>query len=317
MATPSPVSAEPGVFAPAGSLSFDPWELVTSLEWSPGGRYLVAAAGGSLVWVDGESQAIATTVDLGPLTHGLAFSPDGETLAAASHDGQVRLWSTGQAGLAGDPLAWPAHKKGANQAAFSADGRYLATGGNDAMVRIWDLQSGEVVQEIIGGTFAVPGLSVDGNGESLYIVNGNLVRVREVAGGRMSASLRTPEDANLFSLSLSPGGTMAAAGDAQGRVWLWTLPAGGEVEADRRFEAETPAQIGLVWSLDFNPDGSLLAASYADGHLRIWDTAAGTLLADIDAHQGAAAAVRFSPDGSRAASGGLDGLLHFWAVNPP
>lgn len=300
------------VFGEAGSLVFEPWEMITSLAWSPDGVLLAAGVGDTLALVSTGPFELASRTRLGPLTHSLAFTSAGPTLAAASHDGQVRLWSLDGSILPEDVRTWAAHKKGANQVAFSPDGRYLASGGNDAMVRVWDLESGEAVQEIIGGTFAVPGLAFDSTGENLYIVNGDLARVRTVAEGRMKATLHPAEKANLYSLALNDSDSLAAAGDAQGRIWLWSLPASNEVEASGVLQMGT-ASGGLVWSLDFSPDGKLLAAAYADGHIRIWDPK-GELLADLAAHQKPATVVRFSPDGHLAASGGLDGLLRLWRV---
>lgn len=313
--SPPPVIAVENAseLAPAASLRFEPWEMVTALSWSPEGRVLAAAVGSELVWIDPAGFSVLSRSPVGPLTHGLAFAPDGSRLAAASHDGQTRLWKLAPGAREGEQeRAWEAHKRAANQAAFSPDGRLLATGGSDAMVRIWDLETGEAVQAIIGGTFAVPGLAFDASGEQLFIVNGSLVRVRVTADGRMSAALHPDEQANLYSLAVQ--GQSAAAGDASGRIWLWNLPAEKEVLAAGVLELSGSASPGLVWSLAFSPDGSLLAAAYGDGHLRLWNPSTGALLADLAAHTRPAAALAFSPDGRLLASGGLDGEIVFWAI---
>jgi WD40 repeat protein len=65
---------------------------------------------------------------------GLAFSPDGQTLAAACDDAKIRLWdpSTGQVILGLD-----GHAQRVNAVAFSPDGGTLASASHDGAVKLW------------------------------------------------------------------------------------------------------------------------------------------------------------------------------------
>ena len=74
---------------------------------------------------------------------GLAFSPDGKTIASASADGTVRLWETSTGKPVGRPLT--GHTGPVNGVAFSADGRTVASAGADQTVRLWEASTGKPI----------------------------------------------------------------------------------------------------------------------------------------------------------------------------
>jgi len=114
-------------------------EEVVDMAFSPDGSLLATASrnGFLRLW---DTASGRTSRSLGTLAGGasrVAFSPDGERLAAASpKDPVVRLWDV-KSGREIDRLE--GHHPGVRCLAFAPDGRRLATGSFDTTVLIWRL----------------------------------------------------------------------------------------------------------------------------------------------------------------------------------
>jgi WD40 repeat protein len=97
---------------------------------------------------------------------GIAFSPDGRTLAAAAFDGNVVLWDTHTRTPIGQPLN--GHHGPANAVAFSPDGRTLAAGMFDGTVLLWDTRTHTPLgQPLNGHQGVVNGVAFSPDGRSI------------------------------------------------------------------------------------------------------------------------------------------------------
>ena len=124
-----------------------------------------------------------------------------------------------------------------------------------------------------------------------------------VAGTRI-ATLADVGGKGVRALAFGPGGLLAA-GDANGRIYLWHTatgkPAGFLVD---------PASDG-VDAVAFGP-GGLLAAADANGSAYLWDTATGKVATTVtDPASKGVSSVAFSPGGTLA-TGDENGRIYLW-----
>jgi WD40 repeat protein len=309
--TPLPVSVTPlpgqDGSAFVKEIAFNSWELVLELAWSPDGRLLAISAGEQIHLIDPSTVTILRTLEGGVWSPGLAFNRQSTRLASASRDGHVSVWdpASGQR-----LIEIPAHNKSANSVAFHPSLDWLATSGNDGMARLWDFNRGEKVGEMIGGSFGVPAIAFSPDGKSLALVNGDIVRLRDITSGRFVQTLRS--ETPLYSAAFNPDGSLLAAGSSTGTITLWDVASGQQAGV----YLIPGGNAGLVWEVGFSPDGEHVAAVSADGRLSIWETAGGALIKSIQAHTLAASSLAYSPDGEQIATGGLDAIVRIWSSGP-
>jgi WD40 repeat protein len=70
---------------------------------------------------------------------GVAFSPDGKFLAAASLDGSLRLWNTSSFAA----IAHSGNNPPMYDIAFSPDGQSVLTGAGGGEVSLWRIQANQ------------------------------------------------------------------------------------------------------------------------------------------------------------------------------
>jgi WD40 repeat protein len=140
---------------------------------SADGRRLAAAGDSAvvLVWDTDEGKLLrqmnvgsVNEYILGRSVFALAFSPDGEQVAAGSYLGVIRLFDV-KAGR--EQLAISAHGDQVVCLAFSPDGRRMASASRDRTVKLWDTTSGQEVVSFRGLTAAVSALAFGPEGSCL------------------------------------------------------------------------------------------------------------------------------------------------------
>lgn len=113
-------------------------DLVTSIAWSPDGRYLASASldGTVQVWEAASARPCFPSLQHQCPVRVVAWSPDGARLASAGADGSLRIWNASE----GDQprVASVGYEGALTTLAWSPDGSCLLSGGADGMVCLWD-----------------------------------------------------------------------------------------------------------------------------------------------------------------------------------
>ncbi|MBV9532220.1 MAG: c-type cytochrome [Bradyrhizobium sp.] len=228
-------------------------DAVNAVAFLKGGRMASAGADGRIaVWTAGRQQPDQIFEGHRAPVVGLAVSPDGVTLASASWDHTVRLWSLAD----GAQRVLEGHTQNVNGVAFAPDGSSLVSVGYDFATRIWPLAGG--TPETITLASPINAVAVAPDGEIATGGADGKLRFLTLEGKQTGEVKVGPTP--ITALALSADGTLIAAAGVGGTVAV--------IARKTRTVARTlVGSASPVWSLAFLPDNTLLSGG-ADGTIR-------------------------------------------------
>jgi WD40 repeat protein len=263
----------------------------------------------------------------------LAFSPDGQTLAAGI-GGTIWLWDvkTGKQRLA----IRKAHGNEVSSLAFLIEGTLISGGyrlvdagkvdGQRSVrgvgeLRFWDPTTGKKLRDLTtdGPDKRGCGLAVSRNGEVLAFSFRDEIRLWDLRSRKLLRKLtdyQNPYPQGAHDLMFSPNSKRLAAvmGDNVVRIW--------DTTSGRRLLSYPEAHRTGIDSVAYSPDGRLAATGGRDGVVRLWDVATAKEVGKLRFGDGAISGVEvvaFSADGRTVAAGGYEfsdlkypGWLKLW-----
>ena len=288
------------------------------LSWNPNAHILATSTTdfvhqNAMLWdaTTGNRQA---ALRAGAQIIGLAWSPDGTTLATGSWDKTATLWNaeTGKR-----LMTLRGHTGKIFAVAWSPDGNTLATGADDNLVILWDARSGQARSTLKGHTTRVVDVGWSPDGKTLASGSDRSTLLWDLASENPRATLSgmwprwSPDGKNLATV----------VGDT---TIIWDPTTATERAKLRSNEND-------IWCLAWSPDGKTLATGSGDegGFWRglmpdrilgpgsaaiLWDATTFKARFKLIGHRHHIESLAWSPDGRNLATASWDQSVIIWDV---
>lgn len=256
------------------------WAIQKHTIYSAGLR-----AAKTLKWLEANGQVQPVAVQ------SIAFSPNGQQLAAVAHNlPTVKVWSVA-AGTIVHQLSGTAAMK---LVRFSPDGKWIAALGEDRSISLWQAETG-ALQVKLQQTSPINSLQFSPNGQFLLAAGedrtAQVWQLESPIAGTLKLSstkiLRHPEA--VYEASFSPSGRWITTLDKEGNVRVWDWQSGELQHLPNLAQASSAnfllsahqvtakTVIPPMKQIEFSPDEQMLATIDSNRHVWLWNTQSGQL----------------------------------------
>jgi WD40 repeat protein len=304
---------------------------VASVAFSPDGKSFVTGGlevtgddvqrGSAQIWKMEGKELVQIGKDLqhNLPVEGVAFSPDGNTVATASQDRTIRFWDAKTAQPVGQQLTL---EHAAWAVAYSPDGKYLLTGSGGlkqsvGSAQLWNVADGKPAGPPLPHQDIVSSVAFSPDGQTL--LTGSWDRTARLWDATTGKPIGVPllHQGPVCAVAFTPDGKLVATASGDGNVRFWDVATGRVTGAAIPHPAEARA-------IAFSRDGKLLVTGGGElipqrqgpprmaGALRFWTTGGRPdLVLDL---KNRVFCVALDPEGKKLATGSADNLVRLWDV---
>lgn len=255
--------------------------------------------------------------------HSVAYSPDGNTVAAGGMDSAVRLWDTQSRGrkatLAG-------HTSTVETVVYSPDGKTIVTAGGwtGTTVRLWAAVTGES-KAVLTGYAPINAMAYSPDGETLATggkYRENSLQLWDTRTMDRKTTFTEHADGTLSSIVYSPdGNTIVAVNSSDNTVRLWNAKTGkhkATFKPVNEFRLSRADRAYNISSVAYSPDGQTIAAvggyfKQNKGTVSLWHVQAEKSKIIYEGPD-YISSVAYSPDGRTIATGSWNGKIQVWHI---
>ncbi|MGD0553504.1 MAG: hypothetical protein ABSA93_00850 [Streptosporangiaceae bacterium] len=273
---------------------------------------------------DMPSRRLIATLPAGPeIVTYLAFSPNGQTLAAAvnTSPATVEMWNVPQHRQIG--VIAPSQAEQIHGMAFSPNGRLLVTTSlGSPNVQLWSatrLTQVAMIHATQDSIYTLEtgqwGVAFSPDGQLLAVGGADgLTRVYTLSNDKLVGIYVLPSTTHMWTLAFSPVGRTLAVANNYGSIYLYDNVGPSSTLVHSYTGLPIPDSSQTVTSLAFEPGGKELIAADADGTVRVWNVANRALDASFQASTDIVNSVSYSASADTIVT--ASNVTRIWETKP-
>jgi len=241
---------------------------------------------------------------IGDIVNTIAFSPDGQTLAAGLSSKTIKLWNW-QTGV--EIASLKGHTNAVHALTFSPNGETLASGSSDTTIKLWNTKRARLESTLALHKQGVDLLAISPDAQILASKSENTIKLWSLAMGKLSRTINDTGEtyASNYSLIFSRDGktlasTCSYSDKKDTRICLkrWDVATGRAIPMPGDLTYQPTFNAKDIRASALSPDGQTLVTYvyiHPKNQVKMWDLLTGRELLTIN--DPASIPFTFSPDG--------------------